>query len=181
MRIVGSRGLAALGVGSSLALASALASGCASAHRPIEIESGIYELSIMPELDGCRPARGAGVMGRVAVVASDDVVNVGLVDGSRVSLARASGMRGVEERRVEGCADAVVRRTWAVMAGSELGFTLDYSEEWRGLETCTAVAFPEAPEGDCRASLVLDYTRMQTCRAPCDLSIAATGPTCLCP
>jgi hypothetical protein len=170
-----SRGALALGVVSSLSWL-----GCSAAHAPTEVSSGIYELSVTSERDACSPARSTGVMGRVAVVSSDDVLNIGLPDGARVSLAQANGFHGVHVVPIASCEGASLRRAWTVVGSRGAGFSLAYTEEWLGMAGCASPSMPEAPDFDCRADLVLDYVRMEACEAPCDLRLAATGPTCAC-
>jgi len=172
-----SRGVAALGVLSSLVVALG---GCSAVHAPTEVASGIYELSVSTERDACSPARVTGSMGRVAVVSSDDVLNIGLGDGARVSLSQATGFHDEHEVAIATCPGASLRREWTVLDSTHGGFSLQYSEEWLGIGGCTALAMPEAPDVDCRAELVLDYARMEACEAPCELRLAATGPVCAC-
>jgi hypothetical protein len=172
-----SRGALALGMLSSL---SGLSLGCSAAHAPTEVSSGIYELSVTPERDACSPARSTGVVGRVAVVSSDDVLNIGLADGARVSLSQATGFHGVHEVPIASCEGASLRREWTVVGSQAGGFSLAYAEEWLGMAGCTSPSMPEAPDFDCRADLVLDYARMEACEAPCELRLATSGPTCSC-
>ena len=172
-----SRGVVALGVLPSVLLALG---GCSAVHEPTEVASGIYELSVSTERDACTPARETGLMGRVAVVSSDDVLNIGLPDGARVSLSQATGFHGTHEVPIATCPGASLRREWTVLDSTHGGFALEYSEEWLGIGGCATVAMPEAPDHDCRADLVLDYAVAESCEAPCELRLAATGPVCAC-
>ena len=172
-----SRGPYALGVVSSLLTLC----GCSATHAATEVSSGIYELTVSTERDACSPARSTGAMGQVAVVSSDDVLNIGLADGARVSLDQASGFHGAYDVSIATCADASLHREWTVLDASSGGFSIAYREEWIGIGGCAGLAMPEAPDRDCRADLVLDYARMEACEAPCELRLAATGPTCSCP
>lgn len=171
-----SRGTLALGVVSSLVTLSA----CSSTHAPTEVSSGIYELTVTTERDACSPARSTGMMGSVAVVSSDDVLNIGLADGARVSLDQASGFHGAYDVAIASCTGASLHREWTVVGSTPGGFSLAYQEEWIGIAGCPGVVMPEAPNQDCRADLVLDYARMEACDAPCELRLAASGPTCSC-
>lgn len=171
-----SRGTLALGVVSSLLTLSA----CSSTHGATEVGSGIYELTVSTERDACTPSRNTGVMGQVAVVSSDDVLNIGLADGARVSLEQAAGFHGAYDVPIASCDGASLHREWTILGSTPGGFTLAYQEEWIGIAGCTGIAMPEAPDHDCRADLVLDYQRMEACEAPCELRLAATGPTCSC-
>ncbi len=171
-----SRGSIALGVVSSLLTLSA----CSSSHGATDVGSGIYELTVTTERDACSPARNTGAMGQVAVVSSDDVLNIGLADGARVSLAQASGFHGAYDVPIATCEGASLHREWTVVGSTPGGFSLAYQEEWIGIAGCPGIAMPEAPDHDCRADLALDYAVMETCEAPCELRLAASGPTCSC-
>ena len=175
MGITFSRAAIALGLVSSSVL-----SACSSVHAPTEVASGIYELTVSTERDACSPARSTGTMGEVAVVSSDDVLNIGLADGARVSLGQSSGFHGAVDIPISTCAGASLHREWTIVGSTPGGFSLAYAEEWVGIAGCPTVAMPEAPDHDCRADLVLDYARTEACDAPCELRLAATGPTCVC-
>ncbi len=157
-----------------------LAAGCSSTHSATTVSSGIYDLTVARELDACSPSRATGRTGAVGVVATDDVVNVGAIDGTRISLSQANGFHGEFEAAIPACPTARLRREWTILGSSAEGFTMAYAETWSGLDGCGAVAMPSAPSHDCRADLVLDYRRTTACEAPCEVSLDASGPSCSC-
>lgn len=167
-------------VTSLVATFGVLAVGCSTTHSATEVSSGIYDLTVAREADACSPSRRTGSAGVVGVVASADVVNVGTLDGARVSLSQANGFHNVFEGALDGCPDARVRREWTILGSTPDGFTMAYAESWSGLGACPAIATDSAPERDCRADLVLDYRQMAACEAPCEVRLGASGPSCAC-
>jgi hypothetical protein len=119
-------------------------------------------------------------MGDVAVVSSDDVLNIGLADGARISLNQAEGFHGSVDVPIATCAGASLHREWTIVGSTPGGFSIAYAEEWQGIAGCPSVSMPEAPDHDCRADLVLDYARSAACEAPCELRLTAAGPSCSC-
>lgn len=167
------------GLVSSL-FAVAFVAGCSSTHGATDVASGIYELRVTSERDACSPQRSTGPMGEVAVLSADDLLNIGLADGARVSLNQADGYHGSFDLPIASCAGATLHREWTVLRSTQGGFSLAYAEEWTGIGACPSVAMPAAPSHDCRADLVLDYVRTTACEAPCELRLSATGPSCSC-
>ena len=173
----------------SILLAMLGLSACAGAHEPTNVGTGIYELTVHGELDACSPMRATGSMGRVGVVSSGGVLNLGVPNDAligadaRVSLAQSDGWSDAVEESLRSCTEATLRREWSVVRGDGDSFELVYAEEWRGLDTCGAAMrsiMPAAPATDCRAELVLDYHRVQRCEAPCEVRIDAGGASCAC-
>ena len=162
--------------------------GCTSAHEPVAVESGLYDLTISGERDACSPARATGAMGIVAVVSADDVLSVAVPDltgeAMRVSLSRSSGFHVELSEDVPTCTGATLLRAYTAVARAGGGFDVLYREDWSGLSTCgTAMhsIVPAAPSADCRADLVLGYRLDATCAAPCELRVGTDGTAaCAC-
>lgn len=169
-------------IGLAFALVSSFVFGCSAVHTPTEVGSGIYDLSVSSERDACSPNRATGLMGPVAVVVAEDVVNVGLPDGARVSLDTSAGFHSEVATTLASCPAATLRRSWTVVGSGVHGdFDLAYHEEWQGLAGCAASAMPaEAPVADCAADLVFTYSQAQACAAPCELRQTGSTPICVC-
>lgn len=171
----------------TLLVLALLGIGCAAAHEPREVATGIYDLRAHGELDACSPSRTTGEMGLVGIVGSAGVVNVGVPDVvshalSRVSLAATAGFHAEAITTIDGCAGATVRRAWTLLDTTTIGFSLELREEWTGLAGCAAARerMPAAPERDCRAERVLEYRLMEACAAPCELRVAGEALECAC-
>ncbi|AKF08012.1 hypothetical protein [Sandaracinus amylolyticus] len=171
----------------TLVISALLGIGCSAAHEPRDVATGIYDLRVRGEVDACSPSRATGEMGLVGIVSGSGVVNVGVPDVtslamSRVSLAATAGFHSEAITAIEGCDGASVRRAWTLLETTSSGFGLAMTEEWTGLAGCDAARdrMPAAPESDCRAERVLDYSLMETCEAPCAVRVSAGVVGCSC-
>ena len=157
--------------------------GCAQAHAPEDVASGIYELTIESATEACSPSRAIGTMGAVAVLAVDGSIDAPVPDieapllvAPRVRLT--PGLYHSEtNRRVSGCEGAWVHEEWTVIDASAEGFDLMHTQEWQGLAGCgdARVATPSTPDGDCMSERILRYGLSTECRAPCTLQLTAAG------
>lgn len=171
-----------------LAITLSIFTGCAAAHGTPEVASGIYELTVHGEVDACSPTRPAGAMGTVGIVATSDVLNVAVPDVTtddvltRVSIVRRGALHTEIASAVRGCPGAMVRRSWTVTEGDESRFELLFAQEWTGLEGCADLreSMPAAPVSDCMAEQVLEYRLSESCAAPCEVVVTATGVACSC-
>lgn len=171
----------------ALVIVTALAVGCSAAHEPLEVGSGIYDLTVRGEVDRCSPARATGAMGRVGVVSASGLVNLAAPETSSVSLGRVSlsardGFHTEAEIAIPGCEGATLRRAWTIVDSRGGDFAVALTEEWSGVGGCAAAreAMPGAPDADCRADRLLDYRLMEPCAAPCAVHIGAGDAICAC-
>lgn len=160
--------------------------GCAARHEPLDVGSGIYDLSVRREDDRCSPTRSTSSMGPVGIVSTRGLVNVAVpgLDGdlARVSLAASEGFHADRVIEFAGCPGASLRRSWTILDGTSSGFELQLSEEWTGIAGCTSAReyTPVVPQHDCRADRVFEYRLMETCAAPCELQVTADDAICAC-
>ena len=168
--------------------AALLALGCAEAHaNPGEVGSGLYDLSVRSDGDACSPGRVQGAMGRVGIVAHDDVLNVAVPDAmtdglARLSLARVDGFHSEVEVGLDGCVGARLRRTWTVAAAGPEQFEVLFSQSWTGLDGCLAERPLVAgqPASDCTSEQTLEYRLAQACAAPCEVRVVGGEARCAC-
>jgi hypothetical protein len=157
--------------------------GCAQAHAPDDVASGIYELTIESATEACSPVRAIGTMGSVAVLVEDGAIDAPVPDieapllvAPRVRLT--PGLYHSEtNRRLPGCDGAWVHEEWTVIDATATGFDLMHTQEWQGMSSCVdpRVAMPSAPDADCMSERILRYGLSTECRAPCALQLTAGG------
>lgn len=167
-------------------VAAMLGVGCAAAHEPLDVGSGIYDLSVRREDDRCTPTRSTPSMGPVGIVSARGLVNVAVpgLDGdlARVSLAASEGFHADRVVEFAGCPGASLRRSWTILDGTSNGFELQLSEEWTGIAGCASARdyAVVVPESDCHADRVFEYRLMETCAAPCEVRVTAGDAICAC-
>ncbi len=167
-------------------MAAILGVGCAAAHEPLDVGSGIYELSVRREDDRCSPTRNTPSMGPVGIVSERGLVNIAVpgLEGplARVSLAASDGFHTDSVIEFADCAGGSLRRSWTILDGTPNGFELELSEEWTGIVGCAAAReyAPIVPEDDCRAERVFEYRLMEPCASPCEVRVTAGNTVCAC-
>lgn len=155
-----------------------LLAGCASAHTPEQIGSGIYDLRIEGDVEDCAPARPTGAMGAVAVLVEDEAIDAPVPDAPtapllapRVRLTPESAFHVETNRNLPSCAGAWVHETWTVMSTASEAFELAHTQAWQGVESCADAS--AVPAADCRSERHFRYTLRTACAAPCTLVLAA--------
>jgi len=155
---------------------------CGAAYEPSggEPESGIYALTIEGDTDACAPARPTGVVGKMAVIAGADGLDVMVPDSlgaagatSRIALGAAPGAHASSEMALPGCDGASVHRDWTLLDATRGTVEVAYTEAWTGVGSC-ALSEPSMPTGDCRADQRLRFDEHRACAAPCEIVWAPT-------
>ncbi len=163
--------------------------GCSAAHPSDEVRTGIYQLEIESEIDGCSPARTAGDLGVVGVLVREGAVDApvpavgeGLLTAPRVQLRPGASYHAETNRRVSGCDGAWVHEEWTLMASSGEAFEVLHSQSWAGLESCLVRPdTADMPQVDCDSERRLTYRLQDICEAPCALHLDLTGSiVCAC-
>lgn len=161
--------------------------GCSAAHPSDEVRTGIYELMVESDADGCSPRRAVGSMGPVGVVVRGGAVDAPVPEqgneiwtAPRVQLAPGASYHSETNRRITGCDGAWVHEEWTMMESDGEHFEVLHMQSWQGLDSCVD-APASAPETDCDAERRLQYDLQTTCEAPCSLHVGVSGAiVCAC-
>lgn len=159
--------------------------GCSAIHPSDTVTSGVYGLSVEAASEECSPGRAVGVMGDVAVLVHDGVIDLPvpemegpIASAPRVALAPETSFHTQTNRGVPGCEGAWVREAWTVVGSAPLSLELVHTQEWEGLDGCTS---PSAPAADCLSARQLSYELLEACPETCRLEFtSAGGAICSC-
>ncbi len=164
--------------------------GCTHAHVAEELGSGLYELSIKTDEDGCSPIRPTGTMGDVGVLVEEGAIDAPVPDSDRtalvsprVRLTPERAFHAETNRPVPNCEGAYVYDQWTMLGNSPRALSILHVQEWQGLSGCadTIDSMPAAPAADCRSERALTYTLSESCLAPCSLRILTLDTiACVC-
>jgi hypothetical protein len=166
-------------------LALVLFAGCANAHTPGALETGVYDLMIEVDVESCAPARPTGAMGPVGVIVDGDAIDAPVPDdagdptSAHIVFTPERSFFVETDRDITSCDGAWASEVWSVTDADNDSFEISHLQTWFGVESCVGAS--EAPATDCRSERRFRYTLRTPCPAPCELAAVGDRATCSCP
>ncbi|WP_163999520.1 hypothetical protein [Pyxidicoccus caerfyrddinensis] len=161
----------------SLAFAAFVLNGCGGGEEEAKTRSGIYEFEMVREYDTCTPKRAVGHIGQVNIIEDTDSFWVFYVlAGEDAPVRGVHGAKVMKDAPVEtervAVSDCPETRRWMSL---ELLSDLDplevrYKERYSNMAGCELdpdITYAGIPDSDCEASILLRYSLVQYCSAPC--------------